>query len=111
MNAMQIKTRDGLCPSHVYRPAGSSPWPAVLVYMDGIYPERIVAAASYHGAQLANDEPDSPHLLAPWMKGRIYVAGAIEGQSFPDEMKQRLERALSAAHVDHRLETYPARHG
>jgi carboxymethylenebutenolidase len=31
--------------------------------------------------------------------------------SFPDDMKARLEQALSAAGVDHQIEAYPARHG
>jgi carboxymethylenebutenolidase len=77
----------------------------------GTYPDRVAAAASYHGGQLANDEPDSPHRLAPNMRARVYVAGAVEDRSFPDEMKQRLEDALTSAGVDHRIETYPARHG
>ena len=77
----------------------------------GTYPDSIIAAASYHGGRLANDDPDSPHRLAPRMKARVYVAGAIEDQSFPDEMKQRLEKALTDAGVDHEIETYPARHG
>jgi carboxymethylenebutenolidase len=77
----------------------------------GTYPDRIVAAASYHGGQLATDAPDSPHLLAPAIKARIYVAGAIEDQSFPDEMKARLEAALTNAGVDHTIETYQAKHG
>ncbi|MGE5176046.1 MAG: dienelactone hydrolase family protein, partial [Hyphomicrobiales bacterium] len=78
----------------------------------GTYPERIAVAASFHGGRLADDAPDSPHLLAPRMKGvRVYVAGAIEDRSFPDDMKARLEEALSRAGVDHRVETYPARHG
>jgi carboxymethylenebutenolidase len=77
----------------------------------GTYPDRIVAAASYHGGRLATDAPDSPHLLAPKMRARIYVGGAIEDQSFPDEMKERLESALTQAGVDHRIETYQAKHG
>ncbi len=77
----------------------------------GHYPDRVAAAASYHGANLATDAPDSPHLLAPKMKASVYVAGAIEDASFPDAMKQRLDDALTAAHVDHVVETYPARHG
>ena len=36
MNKVDIKTRDGICPSYVYRPAAGDPWPAVLVYMDGL---------------------------------------------------------------------------
>jgi carboxymethylenebutenolidase len=77
----------------------------------GTYPDRIVAAASYHGGRLATDASDSPHRLAPNMKARIYVAGAIEDQSFPDDMKARLEAALTDAGVDHTIETYPAKHG
>ncbi|AKU99986.1 Dienelactone hydrolase family [Labilithrix luteola] len=77
----------------------------------GTYPDRIAATASYHGGRLASDAPDSPHLLAPKMKSRVYVAGAIEDGSFPDEMKARLEDALTKAGVEHTIETYPAKHG
>jgi carboxymethylenebutenolidase len=77
----------------------------------GTYPDRIGAAASYHGGRLATDAPDSPHLLAPRITARVYVAGAIEDQSFPDDMKAQLEAALTSAGVDHTVETYPARHG
>ena len=214
MSKIEIKTRDGVCPSYVYRPTGTGPWPAVLVYMDGLairpallelgerlatsgyfvllpdlfyrsgpyapmdpkrvfsdpemrkvlmekyiahatqanimsdtvafldylakepdvkpggigvtgycmggmmsvtaagtFPDRIVAAASYHGGRLATDAPDSPHLLAPKMKARVYVAGATDDQGFPDDMKARLEEALTKAGVDHTIETYPAKHG
>ena len=214
MSTINIATRAGRCPCHVYRPAGAGPWPAVLVFMDGLgirpalfelgerlaghgyfvllpdlyyrsgpyqpmdaraifgdpalrkmladkfrvhttlsnvmsdagafldalaaqpdvkpgrigvtgycmggsmalaaagtYPERIAAAASFHGGGLATDAPDSPHRLAPRIRATVYVAGAIEDPSFPDDMKQRLEEALTNAGVDHTLETYPARHG
>jgi carboxymethylenebutenolidase len=206
MTEVRIATRDGTCRSFVFRPEGSGPWPAVLVYMDGLairpamlalgerlaaygyfyrsgsyepmdssvfsdpekrkvlmetffapasqanvmsdtsafldylaaqpdvrtggigttgyclgglmsltaagtYPGRIVATASYHGGRLATDDPASPHLLAPKMRSRVYVAGAIEDASFPDEMKARLERALADANVNHTIETYPAKHG
>jgi carboxymethylenebutenolidase len=77
----------------------------------GTYPDRIVATASYHGGRLATDAADSPHLLAPRIKSRVYIAGAIEDQSFPDDMKNRLEEALTQAHIDHKIETYPAKHG
>jgi carboxymethylenebutenolidase len=77
----------------------------------GTYPDRIAATASYHGGRLATDAPDSPHLLAPKIKSRVYVAGAIDDASFPDDMKQRLEEALTRAGVDHKIETYQAKHG
>jgi carboxymethylenebutenolidase len=214
VSKIEIQTDDGTCPSYVYRPSGSGPWPAVLVFMDGVgirpamleigerlathgyfalvpdlfyrsgpyepmdggsifadpakrkillerfvalatpakvmadtrafldhlaaepdvrpggigttgycmgglmsltaagtYPDRILATASYHGGRLATDAPESPHLLAPRIKSRVYVAGAIEDASFTDEMKARLEDALTKAGVDHRIETYEAKHG
>jgi carboxymethylenebutenolidase len=78
----------------------------------GTYPDRIAAAASYHGGNLATDDEASPHLLAPKMKGRIYVAGADQDQSYPVEMEKRLDKALSDAGVDHHCEIYPgALHG
>jgi carboxymethylenebutenolidase len=214
MDRVAIQTADGVCPGYIHRPSGGAPWPACLVFMDGLairpalfelgerlatygyyvllpdlfyrsgpyepmdphaifadpekrktlmekflapatpakimsdtraflgylaaqpdvrpgpigttgycmgglmslsaagtYPDRIAAAAAFHGGRLATDAPDSPHLLAARIKARVYVAGAIEDASFPDEMKQRLETALAAAGVDHAIETYPARHG
>jgi carboxymethylenebutenolidase len=77
----------------------------------GYYPDRVAAAASFHGARLATDDPTSPHLLASKIKARVYVAGAIEDANFPDEQKQRLDAALTEAGVDHEVLTYPARHG
>jgi carboxymethylenebutenolidase len=77
----------------------------------GTYPDRIAATASYHGGRLATGAPDSPHRLAARIRSRVYIAGAIEDATFPDEMKARLERALTDAGVDHTIETYPARHG
>ena len=77
----------------------------------GTYPDRIAATASYHGGRLATDAPDSPHRLAPKIKSRVYVAGAIEDESFPENMKARLDEALRAAGVKYQIETYPAKHG
>lgn len=75
------------------------------------FPERVAAAASYHGGGLATDAPDSPHLLAPRIKARVYVGGAIEDRGFDDTQKQRLEDALTEAGVAHTVETYNAKHG
>ncbi|MBX5481220.1 MAG: dienelactone hydrolase family protein [Myxococcaceae bacterium] len=77
----------------------------------GNFPDRIVAAAAFHPGGLVTDAPDSPHLLAPKIHARIYVAGAIEDANFTDEHKARLVKALTAANVRHVVETYPARHG
>jgi carboxymethylenebutenolidase len=77
----------------------------------GAFPGRFAAAASFHGGYLAIEEPDSPHHFVKNMSGRVYVAGAIEDSSFPEQQKNRLEQTLTDAGVDHLIETYPARHG
>jgi carboxymethylenebutenolidase len=74
--------------------------------------ERIAAAASFHGGNLANtDDPDSPYRKASGIKAAVYVAGAIEDQSFTDEQKDQLEQSLTEAGVVHTIETYQAHHG
>jgi carboxymethylenebutenolidase len=77
----------------------------------GYFPERIAAAASYHPGGLATDAPDSPHLLAPRIKARVYVGGARDDPGFDDAQKERLDRALTDAGVAHTIEAYDARHG
>ena len=75
------------------------------------HPDRIVAAASFHGGHLGSDAPDSPHRVVGQIKGRVYVAAAEHDESFPPDQAARLEHALTGAGVDHLIETYPARHG
>ena len=78
----------------------------------GHFPDRIVAAAAFHGGRLATDAPDSPHLLAPKMKAKVYVAGADEDGGFPPEQADRLREALTAAGVDNEVTIYAgAKHG
>lgn len=78
----------------------------------GAFPDRFAAVASFHGGNLAAVQPDSPHHFVKNITGRVYVAGAIEDASFPEEQKIRLEQALTEAGVDHVVETYAgARHG
>jgi carboxymethylenebutenolidase len=77
----------------------------------GHHPDRVAAAASFHGGYLATSAPDSPHLVAPAMAAKVYVASAADDEHFPPEQAERLEAALVAAGVDHTMETYPAAHG
>jgi carboxymethylenebutenolidase len=72
----------------------------------GYYPEQILAAVSFHGGNLATDQPTSPHLLAPKIKAEVYVAGADKDHSYPLDMAERLEAALTEAGVTHRCEIY-----
>ncbi len=74
----------------------------------GAFPDRFAAVASFHGGNLATDQPDSPHHFVGNITGRVYVAGATDDASFPEEQRNRLETALTEAGVDHLIETYPA---
>lgn len=84
----------------------------IAITAAGIYPERVAAAVSFHGGNLATDDPKSPHRLAPQIRGELYVAGADQDASYPLEMAARLEKALSEAGVRFRAEIYAgAKHG
>jgi carboxymethylenebutenolidase len=74
--------------------------------------EAIAASASFHGGNIAKeDDPDSPHHKAAAIRATVYVGGAIEDQSFPEEQKALLEKVLTEAGVAHTIETYQAHHG
>lgn len=76
------------------------------------YPDRIAAAASWHGGHLAGDIPDSPHLTADRVKGRIHVGVAGDDGSFPPDQSALFAKVYREAGVDYLLENYPAcRHG
>jgi len=77
----------------------------------GTYPDRFAAVASFHGGNLATDAPQSPHLLAAKLKAEIYIAAAENDGSYPPQMAERFENALTQAGVRYRTETYPAAHG
>jgi carboxymethylenebutenolidase len=74
--------------------------------------KRVAAAASFHGGNIAKEEDsDSPHHKAGVFACTVYVAGAIEDQSFSDEQKNLLEKVLTEGGVPHTIETYQAHHG
>ena len=78
----------------------------------GTYPDRVAAAAGFHGAYLATDAPDSPHLLAGAITAELYFGHADNDPTNPAEQIDRLDKALSEAGVPHRGETYAgASHG
>lgn len=78
----------------------------------GVFPDRVAAAASFHGGSLATDRPDSPHQLAAVMRARLYVGVAAIDPGFSDEQRQRLDAALRAGGVDYEIEIYDgAQHG
>jgi carboxymethylenebutenolidase len=78
----------------------------------GHHPDRIAAAASFHGGNLAPEgDADSPHLLAGAIRATVYVGGAESDASFPDDQRDRLQAAYDSAGVTSTIETYPALHG
>ncbi|MEU9327608.1 dienelactone hydrolase family protein [Streptomyces canus] len=78
----------------------------------GTHPERIAAAAGFHGARLATDAPDSPHLLAGHITAELYFGHADQDSTNPADQIARLEKALTEAGVEYRSEVYEgARHG
>lgn len=77
----------------------------------GRVPDRVAAAMSFHGGGLAADDPGSPHLLADQMQAAVYVGGAQGDASFTAAQAKTLDDALTAAGVEHTIETYAAAHG
>lgn len=77
----------------------------------GRVPDRVAAAMSFHGGGLATEDATSPHLLAENMRAAVYVGAAHNDRSFTIEDGERLEKALSAAGVEHTIEWYSAFHG
>jgi carboxymethylenebutenolidase len=78
----------------------------------GTYPDRVAAAASFHGGRLVVDSDLSPSRAVPTITARVYVAGADFDDGYPVEMADQLEELLTDAGVEHRLEVYAgARHG
>lgn len=70
------------------------------------YADRVAAAATFHGGNLASDAEDSPHRLAGDIKARVYVGVAGVDNSFPPEQSARLAEALRVGGVDHIIENY-----
>ena len=73
--------------------------------------DAIAFAASFHGGNLATDEPDSPHLLLPRIKSRLMFGHAKDDHSMPAEMIAKLEAALKQWGGNYDSETYDAAHG
>lgn len=77
----------------------------------GRVPDRVAAAMSFHGGGLVTDDADSPHLRAGQMRAAVYVGAAQDDKSFTTEDGEALDKALTAAGVEHTIEWYSAHHG
>jgi carboxymethylenebutenolidase len=75
-------------------------------------PGRVGAGASFHGGGLVTDRPNSPHLLAPKIKARMYFAIATNDDMQQPDAKTKLKEAFDAAKVPVDVEVFSqAQHG
>ena len=76
------------------------------------HPDRIGAAASFHGGGLVTDKPDSPHLLVPKMKAQYLFAVAENDDKAQPDAKVALRDAFDRAKLKAEIEVYAgALHG
>jgi carboxymethylenebutenolidase len=73
---------------------------SIAVRAAGTFPERIVAAASFHGGNMATDDEKSPHRLAPNIKAKVLIAGAENDRGYDEAQNERLKSALADARVN-----------
>lgn len=75
-------------------------------------PEKIAAAASFHGGQLWTDKDTSPHKVLPRVKARLYFGHADGDPFMPKDAIDNLGKALAAWGGKYQSEIYPgAKHG
>ena len=72
----------------------------------GEFPDAVAAAASFHGAGMATDQPDSPHLAAVHATGELYIGHADNDRGMDPQQMGRLTEALAEARVRHTAELY-----
>jgi carboxymethylenebutenolidase len=75
-------------------------------------PDRIGAAAAFHGGGLFSDAPSSPHLVLPRIQARLYFGHAINDRSMSVEAIEKLNQALEVWGGKYESEVYEgAYHG
>jgi carboxymethylenebutenolidase len=85
---------------------------ALVMRTAATVPNRVGAGASFHGGGLVTDAPDSPHLLAPKIRARMYFAVAANDDERQPDAKHKLRAAFAAAKVRAEVELYSkAQHG
>ena len=70
------------------------------------FPDRIGAAATFHGGGLVTDKPDSPHLLIPKIKAHALIAIAESDDKKEPQSKTVLRDAFAAANLPAEVEVY-----
>ena len=67
---------------------------------------RVGAGGSFHGGGLVTNNPDSPHLLASKIKGRMYFGIASNDDKQQPDAKDKLKESFAAASVPAEIEVY-----
>ena len=85
---------------------------ALVVRTAAAASNRVGAGASFHGGGLVTPNPNSPHLLAPKIKARMYFGVAANDDAQQPDAKTKLKEAFDAAKVPAEVEVYSqAQHG
>src|SRR5581483_10595253 len=75
-------------------------------------PDRIGAAATFHGGSLVTDKPDSPHLSIPKMKAQFLIAIAASDDAKQPDAKDTLKKAFTDASLHATVEVFAGtKHG
>jgi carboxymethylenebutenolidase len=83
---------------------------AMAVRFAASQPDKIAAAASFHGGRLYTDEATSPHTLLPRVKARLYFGHAVEDRGMPKEATEKFEAVLASWGGKYESETYQGAH-
>jgi carboxymethylenebutenolidase len=70
------------------------------------FPDRVGAIASFHGAALTTDAPDSPHLLVAKIKASALIAIAANDDMKDPKSKDILKKAFADAGQPAEIEVY-----
>jgi carboxymethylenebutenolidase len=85
---------------------------ALVMRTAATLPDRVGAGGSFHGGGLVTDKPDSPHLLAPKIKAKMYFGIAMSDDKQQPDAKDKLREAFIAANNPAEIEVYgDAYHG
>jgi len=75
-------------------------------------PDRVGAVASFHGANLVSDGPDSPHLMVAKTKAQLLVAIAANDDMRSPNDKTVMKDTFAKANLKAEIEVYAgAQHG
>lgn len=74
-------------------------------------PDRVGAVATFHGAAMVTDQPNSPHLQAATTKAQYLIAIAMNDDQRSPNDKTTLKDTLAKANVPAEIEVYQGAHG